>query len=140
MLEFKNPVISIIVNFFLLLWQLPQTIVGLLALAIFRNYEVYHNEDAKIKVLQINKWYVLGYACCSLGPFILTTPSCEDNTKKHESGHSKQSLYLGPIYLLAVALPSVCLYCYKFIFKKDITWYLSKYPECWAEKLGHTKR
>lgn len=52
----------------------------------------------------------------SLGKFIFVPKSCvkngstgaeEDALLTHEYGHSIQSLLLGPIYLLAVGLPSI---------------------------------
>lgn len=55
---------------------------------------------------------------------------------QHESGHKKQSLYLGWFYLLVVGVPSLCRNIYARIFKKTSAWYYSGYPEKQADKLG----
>jgi hypothetical protein len=140
MLKLNNSVLNIIVNSLLMVWQLPQLLVGLILLACFRDSELYTNNEAKIKVLKVNKGLFLNRACFSLGPIIFTTPLCDDNTIRHESGHSKQSIYLGPVYLLAVGIPSLFRYIWMKYFKKSNAWYLNGYPENWAEKLGHTHR
>ena len=50
----------------------------------------------------------------SLGTYILmSTTSYKDKrnrTKKHEYGHSRQSLYLGPLYLIIIGLPSALFF------------------------------
>lgn len=59
----------------------------------------------------------------------------------HEYGHTIQSRKLGPLYLLAVGLPSIVWAgCFKnYRKKKDISYY-SVYPENWADKLGGVRR
>lgn len=57
-------------------------------------------------------------------------------TVNHEHGHQIQSLYLGPLYLLVVGLPSLCLNIYSRMKHKNNKWYYSKFPENWANKLG----
>ena len=59
------------------------------------------------------------------------------DTVRHEAiGHAKQSLYLGPLYLLVVGLPSIvwAAIC------KDNKRYFEVYPENWADKLADVKR
>lgn len=60
-------------------------------------------------------------------------------TKKHEYGHSKQSLYLGPLYLIVVGLPSITWAELYKNFKREISYY-DVYPENWADKLGEVNR
>ena len=136
MIKFNNKFITVFVNIFLLLYQLPQLIIGVIGLAIFKNYTKYSNEYTKVNVLAVDKGFVCGSACFSAGPIIFITPCCNDITKRHETGHSKQSLYFGPLFLLVVAIPSVCIFWYRRLFKKSHYWYHSKWPENHADKLA----
>ena len=53
----------------------------------------------------------------------------------HESGHVKQSLYLGPLYLIVIGIPSILwAWSHRWIApKKSYYWF---YTEAWANKLG----
>lgn len=144
MLKFKSKLLTYIVNFFLLIWMLPQTLTSLIGLAIFRNGEWYYNEDAKILVYKVNKGHLFGTACFSSGPIIFVTPECSENTIKHETGHSVQSLMFGPLFHIVVSLPSIVRFWIKRLCNKSHEWYLSGWPEggcrLGAEELGHTNR
>lgn len=139
MIKLPSKILTVLVNILLCIYQLPQILVGLIGLAIFRNYEVYTNEYNGISVLNVNKGNLFGTACFSAGPIIFTVDHCHEITKRHETGHSKQSLYLGPLFLLVIALPSVFLFWYRRIFNKSHEWYLDHFPENSAEKLGGTQ-
>ena len=144
MIEFNNKALSVIVNFFLLIWQLPQVLTGLIGLAVFHNCTWYKNEEAGVKVLRVNKGNFIGGACFSSGPIIFVTNDCEENTLLHETGHSKQSLMFGPLYHFIISIPSICLFWYRRLAHKDMNFYYSHWPEggckfC-AEELGCTHR
>lgn len=136
MLKFKSKLLTYIVNFFLLIWMLPQTLTALLGLAIFRKGEWYYNEYAKVLVYKVNKGHLFGNACFSSGPIIFVTPECCEETIKHETGHSVQSLVFGPLFHIVVSIPSICLFWYKRIFKKSAAFYHSHWPENDADKRG----
>lgn len=140
MIEFKSKLASIIINFFLLIWQLPQLITGLIGLAVFHNCEWYYNKEAGVKVLRVNKGNFIKGACFSSGPIIFVTNDCEENTLLHETGHSKQSLICGPLFHIIVSLPSIVRFWVRRLGNKSQEWYLSGWPESSAEKLGHTHR
>lgn len=140
MIEFKSKLLTVIVNFFLLIWQLPQVITALIGLAVFHNYEWYRNEEAGVTVLRVNKGDFIKGACFSSGPIIFVTPRCDANTLLHETGHSKQSLIYGPLFHIIVSIPSICLFWYRRLTHKDMNFYYSHWPEWQAEKFGHTKR
>lgn len=143
MVVLENKIVSVLVNILLVIWQLPQNVLGLIVLAIFHNCTMYYNKEAKVKVIEVDKGYLFGNACFSLGPIIFTTPHCDDNTVRHETGHSVQSLYLGPLFFIAI-LASVPRFWIRRWFNKSHEWYLSGWPEggskFGAEELGHTKR
>lgn len=144
MLKFKSKFLIILVNALLAIWILPQWITGILGWLIFRNGKLYYNEDAKILVLNVNKGHLFGNACCSSGPIIFTTPECNENTIKHETGHSVQSLMFGWFFHIVVSFPSVIRFWIRRLFNKSHEWYLSGWPEggckLGAEELGHTDR
>lgn len=63
------------------------------------------------------------------------------NYVRHEGGHSIQSKYLGPFYLLIIGLPSIIWAgCFKGYRKKHNISYYSFYTESSADKLGGVKR
>lgn len=140
MIKFNNKFITVIVNIFLLLYQLPQLITGVIGLIIFHNFEWYTNKDADITVLKVNKGNFIGGACFSSGPIIFVTPNCEELTLKHETGHSVQSLLYGPLFHILISIPSIILFWYRRLAHKDMNFYYSHWPEFQAEKLGHTNR
>lgn len=143
-IEFNNRFITTIVNMLLLLYQLPQLITGLIGLAIFHNCKWYKNEEAGVKVIRVNKGNFIGRSCFSSGPIIFVTDNCDENTLRHETGHSKQSLICGPLFHIIISIPSIVLFWTRRIKNKDDKWYLSFWPEgsCrfGAEELGHTHR
>lgn len=72
----------------------------------------------------------------SLGIFIF---AAEDEMKKHEYGHSLQSLVLGPLYLLVIGLPSFVwanLPYYQRLRRKKKIDYYSFWTERWANELA----
>ena len=69
-------------------------------------------------------------------------PSLSDLSERllvHEYGHTVQSLMLGPLYLILIALPSALWcslpYCKKKRERKGISYY-SFFSEKWADRLG----
>lgn len=142
MMKLNNKILSILVNFLLVIWQLPQIIVGIIGLAVFRDFEIYTNEFNHITVINVNKGNLFGTACFSSGPIIFTVPNCSEITKRHETGHSKQSIYMGPLFF-TIALASIPRFWIRRWFNKSHEWYLSGWPEggskFGAEELGGTK-
>lgn len=131
-----------ILNVLLFVWQLPQHLLAVLIFSFINQtpYE-WKNEHTGMTLLCIN---VSTTFCWSLGQFLFINPCANDCVRKHESGHSVQSLFLGPLYLLAVGVPSLVLfiigrfkrYCMKETDTAISKWYHSHYPENWADKLG----
>jgi hypothetical protein len=117
------------------IWQFPQDILGLVVILTTRAYK-----DGVV-------WRTKKNIGVCLGDFIIVHITAATATIKHEEGHQKQSLYFGPLYLLAVGIPSV-IFCnlWDRLFHKDWSpmdrqrWYYSRYPECWADKLGGVSR
>lgn len=78
----------------------------------------------------------------SLGKYIFVNRWSLKNTCDHEWGHTRQSRYLGPLYLLVIGLPSICWagFIYGKIVKRTTNGYYKLYCEKWADKLGGVKR
>lgn len=118
---------------FLYIWQLPQNILGLLLIFILGARK---NE---LGVYTYTKNLDLGI---SLGNYIITWENPSQNVVKHEKGHQRQSIILGPLYLLIVGFPSLAGNIYDRIFHKRlkphlrIKWYHNRFPENWADTLG----
>ena len=77
------------------------------------------------------------YTAISLGNYILARDDMDISVRLHEKGHQIQSLYLGPLYLIVIGIPSILRMLIKIIFHKDNAWYYSGYPENWADNLGN---
>ena len=129
-----------IVKVVLFIWQLPQNILGFfLSLG-----------GKKIDVVG-GKVYVKKYlfnSAVSLGSFVIIDSRRfkTDTVIKHMQGHQKHSLYLGPMYLLTVGIPSFCRNIWdriahrKWPIQKRLDWYYSGYPEKSADELGGVNR
>lgn len=124
-----------LISILLYIWQLPQNLVGLIV-------SLFYKADFKIpygdKIVKVCKGFPGGI---SLGNTVIINkyPISDGwKTLKHEYGHTKQSLYLGPLYLIIVGLPSLLWAA----IHKD-SWkcsYYSFYTEKWADKLGNVTR
>ena len=118
------------------IWEFPQHLLGfiLIKLCDVEYKETYNGVDV----------YVGDFpGGISLGQYIIISESSyrdkRARTKKHEYGHSRQSLYLGPLYLIAVGLPSLLWAGLYKKFKREISYY-EVYPENWADELGEVNR
>lgn len=120
-------------------WALPQNLVGLAAFLILkRNHEWERFHNSFVTYVEHKN---LGGV--SVGIFIFMNPKRTDewrnDTRIHEYGHTIQSLVLGPIWPLVIALPSV-IWCntpalVKLRKEKDVSYY-TLYCEGWANLWG----
>lgn len=110
------------------IWQLPQNLLGLAVIRLGRGkYVGQHWVTA----------YPVGYFGVSLGKYIVFNDveiPAGNWHLRHEQGHQKQSLYLGPLYLIAIGLPSLIgNIVHRIVGGK---WYYKQPWESWANKLG----
>ena len=131
-------------NIILWIWQFPQHLLALLLLLIFRG-----TKDKGFYKIVSPKWWEFG---ASLGNYVMFSeqyvnsfilfPKFEDQTVKHEQGHSIQSRWLGPLYLPTVGLVSATqnLICRIIPYSKYAKDYYKRWPENWADKLAGIKR
>jgi len=135
-----------ILNNFLLpfrfLWELPQSLLGIVVLAIMKKRNHVHNiqtEDYRMYIQTLTTgvslgWFVFWSPAGNRFPHLL------NDCRMHEYGHARQSAMLGPLYLLIIGIPSLVrvLYSrwYKKRYKKSWKNYFKAFPENWADKLG----
>ena len=109
-------------------WCFPQMLLGFLVKVFTRARKVDDHYEWNIKVGSL-----------SLGEYIFLCPGHYGNedTIKHEFGHTLQSRRLGWLYLIAIALPSITWAgCFGWYRKKYGKSYYSFYTEKWADELG----
>ena len=115
------------------IWQLPQIVAAFIYYCYLKSIDeiidtcTYQGTTVFIK--RASKGSV------TLGQVIFLSPRATDSTVKHEWGHTRQSLILGPLYLIIIGIPSL-LWCatHKVIApNKNYNWL---YTESWADRLG----
>lgn len=114
------------------IWCLPQNLVALIL-------KKFVKIESQFKIGNAT-FYRSNLKCgsISLGNYIFL---CEghwgnETVAQHEFGHHKQSLLLGWLYLLVIALPSlIWAGCFKWYRRKYNVSYYSFYTEKWANNL-----
>jgi hypothetical protein len=129
----------------LFLWELPQNFLGIMVFAIMKLRKTTLKIQAYNHLLCIETKNV----GISLGWFVFWTPSgnrfshLEIDCLLHELGHARQSVFLGPFYLLIIGIPSLARVFYGRIYswKHGVGWtgYFTGFPENWADRLGGVK-
>lgn len=115
------------------IWQLPQHALALLMIKVLNAKKSGAAYDFKSRRI----------SSFSLGEYIFHNKRKSFNIfdYKHEVGHSRQSLMLGPLYLIVIGIPSCIgnlIFRNKWIRKRSN--YYSLPWEAWADKLGDVKR
>lgn len=119
----KNTIIKIL----RWIWEFPQCLLGLIL-------SRWYNVSYKTTINNVDIYAGTFPGGISLGLYILMSKYSymysKSHTIKHEYGHSRQSLYLGPLYLPTVGLTSgmwnILRRCFKTLRKID---YYSIWPE-----------
>lgn len=128
-------ILSGIGKFAMCLWQLPQEVVAFYLLMI------YARKDRITKTQKYGTstiFRIHGFkGGLSLSRFIFVQ-ALDYDLVRHEYGHSRQSKFLGPLYLLVIGLPSlIWAWLYSDSWKKSYYWF---YTERWADRLGGLRR
>lgn len=125
-----------LLNILFFVWELPQNLLGFILTFFYRTDNTLQYKFKKIRICSNFPGGI------SLGNFVwiktypYNTPTW--NIVKHEWGHTRQSRYLGPLYLLIIGLPSLiwaAIYTPKFGCS-----YYDFYTEKWADELGGVER
>ena len=124
-----------ILDIILYLWQLPQNLAGLLLVLVLKPEDSYQFNRARLYYATRMRGGI------SLGRYIIVRSAMRDysgRTEWHEYGHSRQSMFLGPLYLLVIGLPSLL---WAAVWQPGHgSSYYDFYTEKWADKLGGVDR
>ena len=119
---------NILIQILLIIWQLPQVLVGVVMLPFL----------GKLRFIRYENycWIFEGENMSggiSLGCFIFLSKynSGRETTIRHELGHVKQSHMLGWLYLFIIGIPSIV-----WAMTYGNKCYYSFYTESWANKLS----
>lgn len=115
-----------------ILWELPQFLLGIIIGLYYTNRDV--SKVTKIGDVTIVKSKRM-FGGISLGKIIVVSYYPTKHTIVHELGHSKQSKYLGPLYLIVIGIPSLIHSIIYTMFGGKWDYY-KFYTEAWAEKLS----
>lgn len=119
----------------LYLWQLPQNLLGLLLVLIYKPEQSWAFNRARLYYSDRMRGGI------SLGHYIIVRSAMKDYTGRtewHEYGHCRQSMILGPLYLPVIGIPSLL---WAAIFRPGYgRSYYEFYTEAWADKLGGVDR
>ena len=130
----------------LYIWQLPQNLLGLLLIAFYRPERKHVLDDG------VNVYYATRMkGGISLGKYCIINTchfrndmqeSLKRDTVRHEAiGHTKQSKWLGPLYLPTVGLCSITWAgIYGTIVKRTTNGYYKFWTEKWADKIAGVER
>ncbi len=124
---------KLFIKIILVIWQLPQILLGALFLGIVILFEKY-DEAKKVDDDFIIKTNILSGGL-SLGYFVFVS-DFDEILVKHEIGHCKQSKILGWLYLVVIGLPSIIWAALSRVFIKIRNNYYNLYCEAWADRLG----
>lgn len=121
---------KVLLDIILYIWQLPQNIIGLIVRLIYPNYE-------KMVIADVPVLYNENFpGGISLGSTIMVS-TIDRFTSMHEHGHQIQSMYLGPLYLIVIGIPSIIWAgLYDNVIPRSHNGYYKFYTERSADKLG----
>jgi hypothetical protein len=128
-------------NTLLFIWQFPQAFLGAVVMAWFsrdggrRIFSVHPYRGALLVELKAT-----GFGGICLGPFCFSNSSYPEREIFHEYGHSRQSRYLGPLYLIVVGIPSLVMNILTRLHVLSLDRYYLRWPESWADRLGRVIR
>lgn len=114
-------------------WQLPQLIAALIYYwHLKRKDEILDTCTCQGAIVFIKR---KSCGSVTLGNHIFLSPRATDTTVRHEWGHTRQSLILGPLFLIVIGIPSIIWAATHRAISpnKPYDWF---YTEAWANKLG----
>ena len=144
----KEYVINNIKDWLYTIWTLLQSLLGFIVVLVTNAKKEERNVDNENYIIYISSRFNKSWSGVSLGDFVIFASSEYTNITsiKHEYGHKKQSLYLGPLYLFVIGIPSVLGNLWDRIAHRNwleferIKWYYSQPWEHWADVLGQVDR
>ena len=126
----------------LYMWCLPQNLLGLLLIAIYRpeRMHIMENGNRIYFATRMKGGISLGkYSLVNVGHYRHDiNESLKRNTVRHEAiGHAKQSRWLGWFYLIVIGLPSII---WAMTYTGQQKGYYKFFTEKWADNLAGVTR
>lgn len=133
----------------LYIWQLPQNVLALILAGV---YSLIWGRFIKVNIGDICYLYFKKWRCgVSLGHYVLLGDYALERPDiiKHEYGHTRQSIFLGPLYLILIGLPSATWNLIDRILMRTVKGWAGKKSdkiyynmpwEHWADMLGGVER
>lgn len=120
------------IEFIKYIWQLPQHIVAIIYYIYLACSNALLTEAKSDNVIVYTK---ATSGSVTLGQYIFVSPKATRYTIMHEWGHTRQSLMLGPLYLVIIGIPSIIWAAiHKYVApNKSYYWF---YTEADANRLG----
>ncbi|RUM94162.1 MAG: hypothetical protein DSZ28_04645 [Thiothrix sp.] len=121
-------------------WCFPQSLLGIMLLSLLRlfsNVEIVRHAACGVIIAESDRMF----GGISLGKYVFVARrGCSSQQRvrliQHELGHARQSILLGPAYLLVIGIPSVIwatLRSAGFFKQRPYSW---MYTEKWADRLA----
>ena len=132
--------IKSVLNMVKWIWQFPQNLCGIVYRTCLKDRLIASITNDYIKGVEAEAYLKKSKGSITLGKYIFIYQNYRDvtDTIRHECGHVKQSLILGPLYLIVIGIPSIlhaALNNYIGCCKKHKKGYYHFYTESWANKL-----
>ena len=125
-----------------IIWELPQTLLGLIISCFLTILKKSNYLGRRIMIFKRNNWFSQLFSGTSLGFYILLPAGRDEVTVMHEYGHCLQSAKWGWLYPLVIGIPSLYNNLRGRKVYKNKTYeevqkdYYNRYPEKEADELG----
>lgn len=115
------------------IWEVPQNLVGAIVKLVYCRYGSKEVESERFGKCQVQNWGMTSGVSLGMWQFTHTYVTGATWTNLHEIAHSKQSLYLGPLYLFTVG---ICSFIHAATWNPSKGSYYNYWCERWADRLA----
>lgn len=119
-------------------WQLPQNLLGVLWKNVKKESIIIDISNDDLRSVEAKGYLMKAGGTVTLGQYVFISQTYQDQSAviRHECGHVKQSLILGPLYLIVIGIPSILhAWLNDYIGCDEEEGYSHFYTEKWADKL-----
>lgn len=120
------------------IWQLPQNLLGVLWKNVKKESIIIEISNDDLRNVEAKGYLMRAGGAVTLGQYVFISQTYRDQSAviRHECGHVKQSLILGPLYLIVIGIPSILhAWLNDYIGCDEEEGYSHFYTEKWADKL-----
>ena len=120
------------------IWQSPQNLLGVLWKNVKKENIITEVSNDDLRSVEAKGYLMKAGGAVTLGQYVFISQTYQDQSAviRHECGHVKQSLILGPLYLIVIGIPSILhAWLNDYIGCDEEEGYSHFYTEKWADKL-----